>query len=130
MTPAAICSIQTFGDLLGFNPQLHILCADGCFKDNGTFYAAGASLNAESLEPLFRYKILSMLKKRGLITDREIELISNWHHSGFNVYCTERIYPRSSQSMENLLKVYNKGVLFTDFLSKTPIFYLECISFK
>ncbi|MHB1253474.1 MAG: transposase [Candidatus Humimicrobiaceae bacterium] len=38
--PAAICSIQTFGDMLGFNPHLHILAADGGFSDNGTFYAA------------------------------------------------------------------------------------------
>ncbi len=73
MTPAAICRIQTFGDFLGFNPHLHILAADGCFKDNCTFYAAGASLNVESLEPLFRHKILFMLKSRGLITDRAIE---------------------------------------------------------
>ena len=102
--PAAVASIQTFGEFLGFNPHLHILCADGCFKDNGTFYAAGMDLNAESLEPLFRHKILSMLKKRGLITDRVIELISNWHHSGFNVYCSDRIYPRSAQSMENLAR--------------------------
>lgn len=45
-------------------------------------------LNAEDLEPLFRHKVLSMLKKKGLIiTDRIIELISLWRHSGFNVYC-------------------------------------------
>ena len=104
ITPAAISSIQTFGDFLGFNPHLHILAADGCFKDNGTFYAAGASLNAESLEPLFRHKMLSMLKKRGLITDKIIELILSWHHSGFNVYCSERIYPRETQSMENIAR--------------------------
>ena len=66
--PAAICSIQTFGDILGFSPHLQILCADGWFGGNGTFYAAGIDLDAESLEPLFRHKILSMLKKRGLIT--------------------------------------------------------------
>jgi len=63
-SPAAISSIQTFGDFLGFNPHLHILCADGCFKDNGTFYATDTSLDADSLEPLFRYKVLSMLKKK------------------------------------------------------------------
>ena len=102
--PAAISSIQTFGDMLGFNPHLHILCADGGFKDNGTFYAAGKDLNAESLEPLFRHKLLSMLVKRGIITERVIELISSWHHSGFNVYCSDRIYPRSAQSMENLAR--------------------------
>ena len=60
---AAISCMQTFGDMLVFNLHLHILCADGGFKDNGTFYAAGADVNAESPEPLFRHKILSMLKK-------------------------------------------------------------------
>ena len=61
--PAAIASIQTFGDLLGFNPHLHILCADGCFGKNGMFYAANIDLDASCLEPLFRHKILSMLKR-------------------------------------------------------------------
>jgi hypothetical protein len=100
--PAAICSIQTFGDMLGFNPHLHILCADGGFGDNGIFYAAASGLDAASLEPLFAHKILSMLKRRGLITDRVIELISNWSHSGFNVYSSVRIYPGDTQSMENI----------------------------
>jgi len=45
-----------------------------------------------------------MLKKRGLIGDRLIELISSWHHSGFNVYCSDRIYPRRAQSIENLAR--------------------------
>ena len=41
-----------------------------------------------------------MLKRKGLIIDSVIELITFWHHSGFNVYCTERIYPRSTQSLK------------------------------
>jgi hypothetical protein len=45
-----------------------------------------------------------MLKKRGLITETTIKLISSWHHSGFNVYCSDRIYPRRTQSMENLAR--------------------------
>lgn len=45
---------------------------------------------------------LSMLKRRGLITDRVIKLISNWRHSGFNVYCGDRIYPKDAKSMENI----------------------------
>lgn len=36
-----------------------------------------AHINAEDLEPLFRHKVLSMLKKKRLITDRTIELISS-----------------------------------------------------
>ena len=66
-TPAAICSIQTFGDMLGYNPHLHILAADGGFGGSGIFYASTVNLDASTLEPLFRHKILSMLKKKGLI---------------------------------------------------------------
>lgn len=66
------------------------------------FYASNIDINAEELEPLFKHKVLSMLKKKGLITEATIELISSWRHSGFSVYCGERIYPRSTQSMENL----------------------------
>lgn len=45
-----------------------------------------------------------MLKKRGLIGDRVIELILAWRHSGFNVYCSDRIYPKEARSMENLAR--------------------------
>ena len=63
----------TFGDMLGFNPHLHIICADGCFGDNGNFYPAAVNLDATSLEPLFAHNILSMLKRRGLICKFVIE---------------------------------------------------------
>jgi len=115
--PAAICSIQTFGDMLGYNPHLHILCADGAFDDSGIFYAAAADLDAASLEPLFRHKILSMLKRKGLITSRVIELICSWRHSGFNVYCGERIYPRFTQSMENLARYIIRASFSSERLS-------------
>jgi len=74
--PAAVASIQTFGDFLGFNPHLHILVSDGCFGECGMFYTSPLNINAEELEPLLRHKVLSMLKRKGLITDRTIELIS------------------------------------------------------
>ena len=111
--PAAICSIQTFGDMLGYNPHLHILVADGGFNDNGTFYAAAADLDASMIEPLFRHKILAMLKKKGLIGERVIELISSWRHSGFNVYCTDRIYPKRHHVYGKSCKIYYKGIFFT-----------------
>ncbi|MFP4088239.1 MAG: transposase zinc-binding domain-containing protein, partial [Desulfobacteraceae bacterium] len=39
--PGADIAIQTFGDFLGFNPHLHILCTDGCFYGNGPAREAG-----------------------------------------------------------------------------------------
>ena len=45
-----------------------------------------------------------MLKKKRKITEATIKLILSWHHTGFNVYCTERIYPRDTKSMENFAR--------------------------
>jgi hypothetical protein len=94
-----------------------MLCADGCFGVNGIFYAAGPDINAGSLEPLFRHKILSMLKKKRKITEATIKLILSWHHSGFNVYCTERIYPRQTKSMENLARYIIRASFSQDRLN-------------
>ena len=72
VTAAVAASIQTFGDFLGASPHLHILAADGGFDKGGMFYASSTDINAEELEPLFRHKVLSMLKRKGLITDRTL----------------------------------------------------------
>ena len=126
--PAAICSIQTFGDMLRFNPHLHILCADGGFGNSGIFYAAAADLDAGILEPLFRHKILSMLKRRGFIGERVIELVSSWRHSGFNVYCGERIYPGDTQSMENLARYIIRASFSQERLSYIVSLRQACVN--
>jgi hypothetical protein len=37
--PALILFVQTFGDLVNFNPHLHVLAADGVFHPDGRFAA-------------------------------------------------------------------------------------------
>ena len=102
--PAAVAVIQTFGDYLSFNPHMHILAADGCFGDDGFFYAPSINIDTESLEKLFIHKIFKMLLAKGLITERVIELISSWRHTGFSVYSGKRIYPKDKISTENLAR--------------------------
>jgi len=45
----------------------YILAADGGFGESGMFYASHIDINSEELEPLFRYKVLSMLKRKGIL---------------------------------------------------------------
>ncbi|MCP4140887.1 MAG: IS91 family transposase, partial [Chloroflexi bacterium] len=45
-----------------------------------------------------------MLKAEGKITDVVIENMINWHHSGFNVYCGNAIWPNNEESLENLAR--------------------------
>ena len=58
--PGAVIAIQTFGDLLGFNPHCHILCTDGCFYGEGMFRVAPA-FNLKNLEVIFRHKVFKLL---------------------------------------------------------------------
>jgi len=83
---------------------MHILAADGCFCRDGFFYAPSKSIDTASLEKLFIHKIFKMLLSKGLITERLIELIGTWKHTGFGAYCGERINPIDSRSTENLAR--------------------------
>jgi hypothetical protein len=35
--PGAVIAVQTFGDLLGFNPHCHVFWTDGCFDEKALF---------------------------------------------------------------------------------------------
>jgi len=97
-----VAVIQTFGDYLSFNPHMHILVADGCFGDDGFFYAPSINIDTASLEKLFVHRIFKMLLAKDFITEKIIDLISSWRHTGFGVYCGKRINPKDKISTENL----------------------------
>jgi len=101
--PGPTIAIQTFGDLLGFNPHTHVLISDGCFYGEGTFKVA-PKLQMKALEALFQQKVLKMLLKNGKITKNLISLLLLWRHSGFNVFCGQRIYPGDGNALENLAR--------------------------
>ena len=96
--------IQTFGDYLSFNPHVHILAADGCFSGDGFFYVPSTGIDTASIEKLFIHRIFKMLLKKGLITERVMDLILSWRHTGFGVYCGKRINPKDARSTENLAR--------------------------
>ena len=101
--PGAAVAIQTFGDFLGFNPHCHVLVTDGCFYGNGMFRVAPL-FEAENLEHIFQHMLLKMLLSKGKITQDLINILLSWRHSGFNVFCGPRIYPRDEDAMENLAR--------------------------
>jgi len=102
--PGAVIAVQTFSsDFLEFNCHLHIISTDGCFDENGVFIQ-GPIPNPKELEERFRYEILKMLKKEGKINEGVIENMMGWHHSGFNIYCGERILPYNEEGLEKLAR--------------------------
>ena len=101
--PGAVIAIQTFGDFLGFNPHLHVLCSDGCFYGEGMFRVA-PRFTTKTLEEIFRHNVFKMLLSKGKITQDLINMLMSWRHSGFNVFCGPRIQPGEEEAMENLAR--------------------------
>jgi hypothetical protein len=99
--PGAVIAIQTFANFLGFHPHCHILVTDGCFYDNGMFRVS-PPFELKKLEAIFQHKVLRMLLAKGKITQEMIAMLSKWRHSGFHVFCGNRISPSDDTAMENL----------------------------
>jgi len=45
-----------------------------------------------------------MLLAKGKITEEMIRMLSSWRHSGFHVFCGNRISPKDDTAMENLAR--------------------------
>jgi len=67
--PGLILFVQTFGDLVNFNPHLHVLAADGAFLADGRFVTLPAVPQAFLAEG-FRRAVLAFLVKNGALSQR------------------------------------------------------------
>jgi hypothetical protein len=65
-----ILFVQTFGDLVNFNPHIHMLAADGAFDADGGFTVL-PPIPRKVLEPLFRAEVLAFLRREGLVSGPE-----------------------------------------------------------
>ena len=99
----AVIVVQTFGDFLGFHPHLHILCSDGCFYGDGIFRVAPL-FELKHLEAIFMYKVFDMLLSKEKIPRELVDMHKSWRHSGFNVFCGDRIQAGDEKAMENLAR--------------------------
>jgi hypothetical protein len=95
---------------------------DGCFNGNGMSRALYGIRVAPPLElkkllvpfrveAIFRHKVFGMLLAKGKITRELIAMLSLWRHSGFHVFCGNRISPNDETAMENLARyiIYPEG---------------------
>jgi len=118
-TPGAVIAIQSFGDFLGFNPHLHVLCSDGCFYGDGMFRVA-PRFETKQLEEIFRHKVFKMLLSKGKITQDLINMLMSWRHSGFNVFCGPRIQPGEEKAMENLARYVIRASFSQERMTYSP----------
>ena len=73
VTPGAVVSIQTFGNLADLNPHIHMIVSWGCFDNRGTFYAVREVPDNDMIEQLFRHRVFSMLLEEDAVTEDLVE---------------------------------------------------------
>jgi hypothetical protein len=117
--PGAVIAIQSFGDFLGYNPHAHILLTDGCFHDNGMFRVA-PRFDPQALEEIFRHKVFRLLISKGKITEDIVKLLKSWRHSGFHVFCGNRIQPGDKDDMESLARYIIRACFSQERMTYTP----------
>jgi len=92
---AAVLTLQTFGNILQFNPHLHGILANGLFLPDGSFSPFDV-INETKLLEVFTDNLLGALHKKELIDDDVIKQILSQEHSGFSVWLGEPFRDESS----------------------------------
>ena len=99
--PGLILFVQTFGDLLTFNPHIHALAADGAFRSDGVFVVLPA-IPVKLLEQGFRSEVLKLLLAESAIGERLSASMLAWRHSGFSVHNGVRVPAGDTEGRKKL----------------------------
>jgi hypothetical protein len=83
--PALIVFVQTFGDLVNFNPHLHVLAADGAFLPGGRFVELPRVPERLLLEG-FRRAVFDFLAENEALSEELRGRMLRWRYSGFSVH--------------------------------------------
>jgi len=108
--PGFVLYVQTFGDLVTFNPHIHALVADGVFLPDGTFRVLPALPEAALTEAL-RRAVLALLVRRGVIDADFATRLLGWRHSGFSVHNQVRIRAGDAEGRRHLARYMNRAPL-------------------
>ncbi|MGQ0510135.1 MAG: IS91 family transposase [Betaproteobacteria bacterium] len=99
--PGFILFVQTFGDLVNFNPHVHALVADGVFEPSGRFLPLPPVPEALLAERL-RRDVLGLLVRREAIPAPLAAQMLNWRHSGFSVHNRVRVAAGDAEGRKSL----------------------------
>ena len=99
--PGFILFVQTFGDLVNFNPHVHALVADGVFDVSGRFTPLPPVPEALLAERL-RREVIHLLVRREAILPPLAEQTLAWRHGGFTVHNKVRVAANDAEGRKAL----------------------------
>ena len=114
--PGLILFVQTFGDLMTFNPHIHVLAADGAFRADGAFVGL-PPIPVKLLERGFRIAVLRLLVAEAAIGERLSASMLAWRHSGFSVHNGVRVAAGDTEGRKKLAQYMLRAPLSLEKMS-------------
>ena len=95
--------IQTFGDLVTFNPHVHALVADGVFYPSGSFRVL-PPIPEDVLREGLRHRLLEFLCNEAGFDPELAQRMLQWRHSGFSVHNQIRVKANDAEGRKQLAR--------------------------
>jgi hypothetical protein len=118
--PGIILFVQTFGDLVNFNPHIHVLAADGVFDADGGFTVL-QPIPRKVLEPWFRAEVLALLRREGLVSEALAEKMLAWRHTGFSAHNSVRVRAGDAVGRRRLAQYMLRAPFSLEKMSYEPV---------
>jgi len=84
VVPGMIGAIQTFGEVLNFQPHIHALVTCGAFTARGEFLEV-PEFDMHRLHAAWREAVFALYLAEGKIEPEVVQNMRTWQHSGFSV---------------------------------------------
>ena len=99
--PGFILFVQTFGDLVNFNPHVHALVADGVFETSGRFVPLPPVPEPLLAERLRRAVLKLLVRKEVILPSLAAQMLA-WRHGGFTVHNRVRVASADAEGRKSL----------------------------
>ncbi len=101
--PGMVAVLQSFGSKINFHPHVHAIVSRGGWNKAGQWVAV-PYVDAKAAELLLRHKVVSLLRRAGVIDEERIALLLSWKHSGFSVHNAVTVEPADPGATERLVR--------------------------
>jgi hypothetical protein len=117
--PGMVSVVQTFGDRASFHPHVHPLASRGGWTASGEWIPV-PYVDERVAEDLFRHKVLTMLRDKGLLRQERIDLLMSWRRSDFSVHNRVQVSAGDGQGLEALARYMMRSPISLSRLRFTP----------
>lgn len=99
---AMVGAVQTFGDMMNFNPHVHSVVPEGVFLETGEFIAL-PDAQVHQAEQFWQERVFALLLDSHKIDEVTAGSMRTWPHSGFSVDTSVRIEANDQAAMSRLV---------------------------